>query len=80
MRKLKYDLDRKSLETIHLVFIRPILEYADVLWDNCTQAEKQELEKIRLEAARTATGARKLVSIQRLSYEIGWKELDSRRK
>ena len=45
MRKLKYDLDRKSLETIYIVFIRPILEYADVLWDHCTQAEKQELEK-----------------------------------
>ena len=36
MRKLKYNLDRKSLETIYIVFIRPILEYADVLWDNCT--------------------------------------------
>ena len=80
MRKLKYDLDRKSLETIYIVFIRPILEYADVLWDNCTQAEKQELEKIQLEAARIATGATKLVSIQKLSDEIGWEELDSRRK
>ena len=80
MRKLKYDLDRKSLETIYIVFIRPLLEYADVLWDNCTQAEKQELEKIQLEAARIATGATKLVSIQKLSDEIGWEELDSRRK
>ena len=80
MRKLKYDLDRKSLETIYIVLIRPILEYADVLWDNCTQAEKQELEKIQLEAARIATGATKLVSIQKLSEDIGWEELYSRRK
>ena len=36
MRKLKYDLDRKALEVIYISFIRPELEYADVLWDNCT--------------------------------------------
>ena len=36
MRKFKYTLDRKSLETIYIAFIRPILEYADVVWDNCT--------------------------------------------
>ena len=33
MRKLKFKLDRKALETICLVFIRPILEYDDVIWD-----------------------------------------------
>ena len=37
MRKLKFTLDRKSLQTIYISFIRPLLEYADVVWDNCTQ-------------------------------------------
>ena len=59
MRKFKYTLDRKSLETIYIAFIRPILEYADVVWDNCTQQEKHDLEKIQLEAARIATGTTK---------------------
>ena len=45
MRKLKFKIDRKSIEIIYKSFIRPILEYADVIWDNCTQYEKQELEK-----------------------------------
>ena len=45
MRKLKFDLDRKSLETIYISFIRPILEYADIIWDNCSQQDEQELEK-----------------------------------
>ena len=31
MRKLKFKLDRKALETFYLVFIRPILEYGDVI-------------------------------------------------
>ena len=41
MRKLKSKLDRKSLETIYTAFIRPLLEYGDVIWDNCSQYEKQ---------------------------------------
>ena len=50
MRRLKFKLDRKSLEQIYLVFIRPLLEYGDIIWDNCLQSEKQELEKIQIEA------------------------------
>ena len=37
MRKLKFQLDRKSLEIIYLAFVRPLLDYADVTWDNCSQ-------------------------------------------
>ena len=77
MRKLKFQLDRKSLETIYLSFIRPLLEYADVTWDNRCQYEKNELDKIKNEAARIATGATKLVSLNALYNEIGW-ELTAR--
>lgn len=79
MRKLKFQLDRKSLETIYIVFIRPLLEYGDVIWDNCTQYEKRELDKIQNEAARIATGATKLVSLNALYTEIGWESLEQRR-
>ena len=48
MRKLKFKLDRRSLQTIYFSFIRPLLEYA---------------EKIQNEAARIVTGATRLVSI-----------------
>ena len=63
MRQLKFVLDRKSLQFIYFSFIRPVLEYADVVWDNCTQYEANELEKIQIEAARIVTGSTKLVSI-----------------
>ena len=55
MRRLKFQLDRKSLQTIYISFIRFLLEYADVVWDNCTQQEANELEKIQNEAARIVT-------------------------
>ena len=80
MRKLKFQLDRKSLELIYLVSIRPILEYCNEIWDNCTRYEKDDLEKIQIEAARIATGTTKLVSIEHLYSEIGWKKLETRRK
>ena len=65
MRRLKYEIDRKSLEIIYTTFIRPFLEYADVIWDNYSDYENQELEKkkIQIEAGRIATGATKLISI-----------------
>ena len=48
MRKLKFKLDRKSLETIYTAFIRPLIEYGDIIWDNCSRYEKDELEKFRM--------------------------------
>ena len=71
-------MDRKSLETIYLTFIRPLLEYGDIIWDNCTQQKKTELDKIQNEAARTATGATKLISVDALYKEIGWETLEQR--
>ena len=79
IRELKFTLDRKSLKTIYFSFIRPLLEYADVVWDYCSQYEVDELEKIQIEAARVVTGATKFVSIDSLYTETGWKTLSSRR-
>ena len=80
MRKLKYKLDCKSLETIYLTFIRQLLEQGDVIWDNCTQYEKNELDKIQNEAARITTGTTKLISLDNLYKEVGWQTLHRRRQ
>ena len=34
LKRLKYVIDRKSIETIYFSFIRPKLEYASHIWDN----------------------------------------------
>ena len=66
MQKLKFQLDRKSLDIIYTSFIRSILGHGNEIWDNCTQYEKDDLEKIQTEAARIATGTTKLVSLESL--------------
>ena len=55
------------------------MEYGDVIWNNCTQYEKDELEKIQTEAARIAIGATKLISLNTLFSEIQWETLHDRR-
>ena len=66
MRRLKICLDRKSLQVIYFTFIRPIIEYGDVVWDNIPQYLKNDLDKIQNEAARIVTGCSKLVSLDEL--------------
>lgn len=42
LRMLKHDLDRKSLHKFYISLIRPILEYGDIIWDNCSQNHSQQ--------------------------------------
>ena len=72
-------LDRDSLNKIYISFVRPFLEYANIVWDNCAQYEANAIEKIQTEAARIVTGATRLVSLDMLSKEIGWESLRDRR-
>ena len=80
MRRCKFLLDCRSLQPIYFSFIRPLLEYADVVWNKCTQLEAQELDLIQNEAARIVTGATRLVSINSLLIETGWESLRERRR
>ena len=79
LRSLKYKLCRKALNQIYLSYLRPILEYASVVWDGCTLCEKKKLELIQYEAARLVTGSTRSVSIETLIKEIGWLSLSDRR-
>ena len=72
LRSLIFVLDRKSLQTMYFSFIRPVLEYADIVWDNCTQQQINDLEKIQLEVGRIVSGITKLVVINKLYRELGW--------
>ena len=80
LRSLKFVLDRKSLQTMNFTFIRPILEYADVVLDNCTQQQMNDIEKIQIEVGRIVSGATKLVALDWLYQELGWLKLYERRK
>lgn len=77
---MKNKLDRQSLTTIYTSYIRPILEYSDVVWSNCSQYLKNLLESIQVEAARIITGLRRGTPQNILYKELGWVSLENRRK
>ena len=79
LRSLMYKLDRKTLETVYISFIRPTLEYGDAIWDNCSKTEKDEIGSVQYEAARIVTGATRSCSKSKLLEETGWDSLEHRR-
>ena len=56
MPKLKYTLSRNALDQIYLYHLLPIIEYASLVWDGCTQQDSNTLQKIQNKAAYIVTG------------------------
>ena len=69
----------KALGTIYFTFIKPIHEYDAVIW-NCSQYEKDDLEKTQNQASGIDIGVTKLLSINALYNEIQWETLHQRRQ
>ena len=80
LRMLKITINRKSLETINFAYIRSLLEYADILWDNCIQQQCNDIEKIQLDAGRIIThmGQYQLLSV--LAARLSPLNIDHSRK
>jgi hypothetical protein len=54
---------------MYFSFIRPILEYGDVIWDSNIQYLADKIEHVQIEAIRIVTGGTKLTSIQTISLQ-----------
>ena len=80
MKYLKYILPREALEKIYISRIRSMIEYGNVLYDNCPKYLSDRLESVQLDAARVCTGALPQSNCQKTLSEIGWETLQTRRK
>jgi hypothetical protein len=79
LRPLKYKLNRLSLEQIYKGFIRPMLEYGDIIWQSPSLL-LDSFERVQLNAARIVTGATARCSSQGLYDETSWEPLSNRRE
>ena len=79
LKGLKYKLDRRTLEILYLAHVRPILEYCDVIFDNCSILLSEKLESLQRDAARIVTGCKKGTSHNKLDLEVPWVSLETRR-
>ena len=80
LRFYKYKLTRKALETMYKSFILPLFDYADIVWDGCTEEQAESLENLHLEAIRIIIGGVRGTSKYKLYEESGFCSLKERRK
>jgi hypothetical protein len=79
MRVMKFLVGRNTLNQIYISHLRPLLEYASIVWHGCTQENSLSLERIQHEAARIVTGLNRSVFLEKLYTECGWETLCCRR-
>ena len=76
----KYKMNRKSLEQCYVTFIRPLLEYGNVIFDASNKEDLEVLSSIEKDALKIITGARSRTEIEALYNEVSWPNLEERRK
>ena len=80
LRKLQNILPREPLLTIYKSFVRPHLDYGDVIYDqHYNNSFHQKLESIQYNAALAITGAIRGSSREKLDQELGLESLKQRR-
>ena len=79
-RKLQIILPRNSLLTICKLFIRPLLDYADVIYDQPSKTSfSKKIESVQYNAVLAITGAIKGSSCEKLYQELGMEYIYQRR-
>ena len=65
-------LSRKSLLRIYKSFVRPLLNYADIIYDKTyNESFKEKIEAVQYNACLAITVAIRGTFRERISYELG---------
>ena len=80
LKFVTYKLDHSILTSLYKSLIRPLLEYGDVIWNNCYDCDSALVDSVQYEAARLVTGAIKGTSSARLYKELALESLTFRKK
>ena len=79
LREFQNFLPRKSLLTIYKSYIRPQLDYGDIIYDQTYNTSfHQRLESLQYNAALAITGAIRGTSKEKLYNELGPESLQNR--
>ena len=80
LHKLNLLLPRSSLLTVYKCFIRPHLDYGDVIYDQPNLSSlTNKIESVQYNAALAITGTIRGTSKEKLYQELGFKSLKDRR-
>ena len=79
IRKLQNVLPRSALLAVYKSFIRPLLDYGDIIYDKAfNESFHEKLEYLQYNADLAITGAIKGSSTKKLYEELGLESLKSR--
>ena len=75
-------IHRNTQSLIYTTYVRPHLEYCDIVFDGhlTKQLDELRLERVQRRAARLTTGTPLRTSTDRLRTDFGWDTLKTRRK
>jgi hypothetical protein len=80
LKRISRDVPRQCIETLYKSMIRPIMEYADIIYDGSSDTCLKRLEDTQRQAALACTSAYKHTRHVNLLDELGWSPLATRRK
>ena len=67
IKKLRYSLPRKSLVTIYKAFLRPLIDYGDIIYDQPhNESFCEKLETVQYKVALAITGAIQGTSLEKV--------------
>ena len=79
MCPLKFDLDRRSLETLFSSFVASTMFYGIEVWGGTYDSHLLKLEQIVVDGMRLVCGATKRSNISKLYEDTGWQSVKERR-
>ena len=79
LNSVSHKLSRKSPETMYFLYVRNILEYADILF--CTSRENlKQIDTIQKQAGKIVRGAIRCTSSDAIYKELSWQRFSDRIK
>ena len=80
LRFCKSFVSQDTLKMIYNALILPHFDYCSLVWSNCSETLKLNLQKLQNRAARVITGDNYDVRSKQILLKLGWKTLDERRQ
>jgi len=80
LKKIKNFLPRYSLLVLYRAYVLPIVDYGDIIFDNCTTTNSNLLEGVQTAAAKIILGCLKTTSHEIILKDLGLTSLFIRRQ
>ena len=77
--KIRYLLPRLCIEKLYKSFVGSLLDYSDVIYDNCSNIDSTKIENIQGQACIILTGAIRVTRHKTLLKEAGVEPFKTRR-